>query len=198
MTLQTFTLGTFAQQGVAAGDFDSIATVTVGAGGSSSISFSSIPTGYKHLQLRGSLQTNRASYIVDNTMVRLNSDSGSNYGRHNVGASAATTTAPEAYGTGSANFAGPIPTPSSVATDRFNGFVLDILDYLDTNKNTTIRILGGYDINGTAGTGSFGGCLYLSSGVWLNTAAVNAVSFTPVDGTQFTQYSTVALYGIKA
>ena len=32
--------------------FESIQTVTVGSGGQSSISFSSIPSTYKHLQLR--------------------------------------------------------------------------------------------------------------------------------------------------
>ena len=46
----------------AATSFDSIATVTVGAGGSSSITFSSIPSTYKHLQIRLLAQTNRATY----------------------------------------------------------------------------------------------------------------------------------------
>ena len=35
------------------GSFSSIATVTVGSGGSSTVSFISIPQTYKHLQLRG-------------------------------------------------------------------------------------------------------------------------------------------------
>jgi hypothetical protein len=34
----------------AAGDFESIATVTVGSGGSAVISFTSIPSTYAHLQ----------------------------------------------------------------------------------------------------------------------------------------------------
>jgi hypothetical protein len=33
-------------------DFDSIATTTVGAGGASTITFSSIPSTYRHLQIR--------------------------------------------------------------------------------------------------------------------------------------------------
>lgn len=33
-------------------DYDSIATTTVGAGGAASITFSSIPSTYQHLQIR--------------------------------------------------------------------------------------------------------------------------------------------------
>ncbi len=176
--------------------YESIATVTLGTS-ASTISFTSIPSTYTHLQLRGSIQSNRSSYNVDNATVRFNSDSGANYSRHNVNASASTTTAPEAYGTGGATFGGPIPVVTGVATNVFNGFVLDILDYANTNKYKTMRILAGYDVNGTGGTGSFGGTVGLYSGAWQNTNAVTSITFAPVDGTNFTQYSTVALYGIK-
>ena len=37
----------------AGGDFESIATVTVGGGGAASIEFTSIPGTYQHLQIRG-------------------------------------------------------------------------------------------------------------------------------------------------
>ena len=185
------------QQGaIAVGDYESIATVTLGTS-ASTISFTSIPATYTHLQLRGSIQSNRGSYNVDNTTVRFNSDSAANYSRHNVNASASTTTAPEAYGTGGATFGGPIPVVTGVATNVFNGFVLDILDYANTNKYKTMRILAGYDVNGTGGTGSFGGTVGLYSGAWQNTNAVTSITFAPVDGTNFTQYSTVSLYGIK-
>jgi hypothetical protein len=176
--------------------YESIATVTLGTS-ASTISFTSIPSTYTHLQLRGSIQSNRSSYNVDNATVRFNSDSGANYSRHNVNASASTTTAPEAYGTGGATFGGPIPVVTGVATNVFNGFVLDILDYANTNKYKTMRILAGYDVNGTGGTGSFGGTVGLYSGAWQNTNAVTSITFAPVDGTNFTQYSTIALYGIK-
>ena len=45
----------FLGTGVAAStsSYESIATTTVGAGGSSSISFTSIPSTYTHLQVRG-------------------------------------------------------------------------------------------------------------------------------------------------
>lgn len=177
--------------------YESIATTTVGAGGSSSVTFSSIPSTYTHLVVRGSIQSNRGSYAIDNATVRFNSDSGANYSRHNLDASASTTTAPEAYGTGGATFGGPIPVVTGVATNVFNGFVMDVLDYASTNKYKTLRILGGYDVNGTTGTGSFGGTVGIYSGAWQNTAAVTSITLAPVDGTAFTQYSSFALYGIK-
>ena len=83
--------------GVAAStnSYESIATVTVGAGGSSSISFSSIPSTYKHLQIRS---INLSSSTDNNILMRFNSDSGANYSRHyvygdgaSVGASATTS-----------------------------------------------------------------------------------------------------------
>lgn len=180
----------------ATSSYDSIATVTLSTS-ASSITFSSIPATYTHLQLRGSIQSDRGSYNVDNATVRFNSDSGANYSRHNVDASASTTTAPEAYGTGGATFGGPIPTVTGVATNVFNGFVMDVLDYANTNKYKTMRILAGYDVNGTGGTGSFGGTVGLYSGSWQNTNAVTSITFAPVDGTNFKQYSKIALYGIK-
>jgi hypothetical protein len=69
----------------------------------------------------------------------------------------------------------------------FGALVIDILDYTNTNKNTTIRSLGGYDANGS-------GYLQLESMLWNNTAAINQI----VLGTGgWAQYSSFALYGIK-
>ena len=46
------------------GAYESIAgTVTVGSSGQSSIEFTNIPTGYKHLQLRGSFTTSTGNSI---------------------------------------------------------------------------------------------------------------------------------------
>ena len=180
-------------------NYYSIQTATVDSGGSGgTVTFSSIPSGYTHLQVRGIIQSNRGSYAIDNTMVRFNSDTGNNYSRHNLDASASSSTSPEAYGTGGSSFMGPIPTVTGVASNVFSGFVMDILDYTNVNKNKTIRILGGYDVNGTTGTGSFGGSVGIYSGAWYNSStAVNSISFSVVDGTAFNQYSTFELFGVK-
>ena len=55
------------------GDYESIATVTVGAGGSSSVTFSSIPSTYTHLQIRFTAQCSNSATAADNLAFRFNS-----------------------------------------------------------------------------------------------------------------------------
>jgi len=57
--------------------------------------------------------------------------------------------------------------------------------------------LQGFDANGTVGTGSLGGTIALSSGLWMNTAAVTSMSISMIDGTAFNTNSRFSLYGIK-
>ena len=64
-------------------NFYSLATTLVGAGGSSTVTFSSIPSGYKHLQIRAIARTNRSAG-VDIMSMRMNSDTGNNYADHLV------------------------------------------------------------------------------------------------------------------
>ena len=180
----------FLGEGVAAStnSYESIATVTVGAGGSSSISFTSIPSTYKHLQLRFIA---RGESTLARVALRANNDSGGNYTLHYL------------YGDGSAAGAGgttgqqqidltTIPTSSQTA-NAFGGAVVDILDYANTNTNKTIRSLGGDDLNGS------GGYSILYSGAWLNTSAINRIDIIPgtVGSGNIAQYSSFALYGVK-
>jgi hypothetical protein len=81
-------IGIIASSGgaAAAGDYESIATVTVGSGGSSSISFTSIPSTYQHLQVRA---IQRCSSGVNNLQMQLNSDTGNNYSTHRLGGTGA-------------------------------------------------------------------------------------------------------------
>jgi hypothetical protein len=183
--------------GLSTNSYESIATVTVGSGGSSSISFTSIPATYTHLQIRGILQTNRSSYIVDLTKVQFNSDTGANYSGHNLFGGYNTTPNVNADGSANASSMQFHGLNSGVSANVFNGVVMDILDYANTNKYKTVRNLQGFDVNGTVGTGSLGGTIALSSGSWRNTNAVTSVNISMVDGTLFNQYSSLALYGIK-
>ncbi len=66
---------------------------------------------------------------------------------------------------------------------------LDILDYADTNKYKTCRLLWGQDLNG-------GGRVALQSANWQKTAAITQIDFSCATG-NFMQYSQFALYGIK-
>jgi hypothetical protein len=169
------------------GDFESIATVTVGAGGSSEINFSSIPSTYQHLQIRVLCRDNRAA-DANSVFYRINTDTGSNYAYHILAGDGSNTSAGAASST--AFTYGMIIPSANMTSGRFAVGVIDILDYANTNKNTTIRTLQGYDVNG-------GGHVRFNSGLWINTAAVNAVRLYPDGGASFVQHSHFALYGIK-
>lgn len=173
-------------RGAAAGDFEAIASTTVGAGGASSIEFTSIPGTYQHLQIRGLVRNTGTSQR--SVFVQFNSDTGSNYAYHLL------------YGNGSAAGAenGVSQTGaqaisqvfSSATSNIFSAFVMDILDYSSTSKNTTIRTFGSRDENGA-------GLASIYSGLWNSTSAVTSVKLYPL-ADNLAQYSTAALFGIKA
>ena len=169
--------------------YESIATVLVGSGGSSSISFSSIPSNFKHLQIRCIMK--KAGAGNDSfSLMTLNSDTGNNYATHYLlGTGAVALAGANAPSVGNI-FAGVTwGTGSSFSSSTFSAAVIDILDYTNTNKNTTVRTLTGTDGNGA-------GQVDLVSGVWLNTAAVTTINIAG-NGGNFNQYSQFALYGIK-
>ena len=163
--------------------YESIMTYTVGSGGQSTITFSVIPSTYKHLQLRviGNVSTD------SNMTMRLGNgsvDSGSNYSWHQL------------YGAGSGS-GGAVSGANSTqmyfasmtnGSNIFAASIIDILDYADTNKYKTVRGLDGYDANGS-------GVVDLASGSWRNTAAVDTIELKCA--ANFNQYSSFALYGIK-
>lgn len=163
--------------------YESISTVTVGAGGSSTVTFSSIPSTYKHLQIRGWLITNTDG---GSPIMRFNSDSGSNYAAHWLTGNGSSASASSSTSTSSMYFCG---TAAGTSATYPMPFVVDILDYANTNKNKVIRSLSGRDSNGSGEVG-------LYSGVWLNTSAVTTIEMQSA-GRTISQYSSFALYGIK-
>jgi hypothetical protein len=181
-------LGILASSGaVAGGSYESISTTTVGAGGTGTVTFSSIPSTYKHLQIRGIARTDRATYNSDPLKLTFNADGGSNYARHFLlgdGSSAS------ADGVSSQTFIQNYLITTNVATSGvFAAFVIDILDYGSTSKTKTVRTLMGFDNNGS-------GFIGLNSGLWNSTSAITSLSLAGQFGT-FQQYSEFALYGIK-
>lgn len=164
----------------------SIATTTVGSGGASSVTFSSIPSTYTHLQVRGIMRnTNQNSFVL---RARFNSDTGSNYARHTLKGTGAAASATGETTQTSMSFDEMSPVSGNTAS-VFGGMVWDVLDYANTNKYKTSRTLGGFDANGS-------GQIIFDSALWQSTTAVSSISiFMASDN--FAQYSSFALYGIK-
>jgi len=166
------------------GDFESIQTVTV-ASTAASIQFTSIPSSYQHLQVRGISRTARAD-DGDQLYFQFNADTGSNYSHHNLEGNGTSATATAA--TSAVKISMPRTTATSTTANIFGAAVIDILDYKDTNKNTTIRGLGGWDGNGS-------GYVNLRSGSWMNTSAVTSITITAISN--FAANSHFTLYGIR-
>ena len=171
--------------------FESIATITVGAGGQSSIDFTSIPSTYKHLQIRGIGRNASATTGLNILKYRFNADSGSNYTSHSLYGTGAAASATNTTGSSFGWFSRTSLISNNSTTNVFGGFIIEILDYASTSKNRTTRTLAGVDINGT-------GAVELTSSVWLNsTTAINQITLYDEASANFTQYSSFALYGIK-
>jgi len=164
--------------------YESIATIN-GTGSSGTITFSSIPSTYTHLQIRCFMLSGTSD---DAPYMRFNGDTGSNYYTHNVLGEGGTARV-QGYNSSSSNIGGAwwgfkngIPSVS----------IIDILDYQSTSKYKTSRTLSGQDNNATTY-----GSVALFSGLWLNTVAISSISIFLSGTASFSTTAQFALYGIK-
>jgi len=172
---------------VASTAFESIATAS-GTGSSNTITFSSIPSTYQHLQIRSLVRSTFAATGVGSFRVRLNGDTGSNYAWHFIYASG---TSVSATGAASATFMDLdlVVSRNNNTAGIFGAMLVDIHDY----ASTTIRSFSGVNQNSaTASEQSIG----LESGLWISTSAITRLDITSGGGNWKTG-STFALYGIK-
>jgi len=166
--------------------YELISTTILGAT-TSTITFSSIPSTYKHLQIRFALVGSGASADRD-VLFRLNGDTASNYSVHSLTASGAG--APSSGGNGSQLYIKLLGAVFGIQTIPTAGYI-DVLDYASTSKNKTIKTLIGQVQNSSSSSE-----LSLLSGSWMNTATVT--SFTLFMNTAtFSIGNRVSLYGIK-
>ena len=171
------------------GSYDSIATYSISSN-TSSVTFSSLPTGYKHFQIRSSIRTDRSDSWFDALLIRVNNDSAtSSYSAHYLSGVGTSAVAGNESGGNNGAVAYRLAGSQALAS-VFGSIVTDILDVYDTNKYKTIRSLGGMEDN-TRGE------IYLTSAAWLSTAAISSLVLLPRNGTNFVAGSKIALYGIK-
>lgn len=168
------------------GEFISLASAT-GTGSSGTITFSSIPSTYQHLQIRGIFRSDVGAQIA-NLGVQLNNVGGAPYARHYIeGSGSGLISQPNTAQT--AMVIGPAAA-GSLAANIVSPWIIDIHDYASSTKSKVIRNFGGYDANGS-------GQLYLSSGLLPATTAITSVALYLTGGSNFTTATQVALYGIK-
>jgi hypothetical protein len=199
-TSYTFTAQAVAPWGTSAASSDSssvsmyngmtaLATVTVGSGGAANVTFSSIPSGYSHLQLRAFARADNSG-TDSRPSLQINGDTGANYSNHHIYFEG---TSPASQGFTSNNVIdrlGYMPAAGSLSS-TFAVFIMDFLDYSNTSKYKTIRSLNGHDENTVGRYSSY------ASGVWMSTSAISTLTFTVAGGGNFVQYTNFALYGVK-
>ena len=175
--------------GGGAGSYESIATVTA-AGGETSITFSSIPSTYKHLQIRGIGKANFSSVASLWATLNFNGDTtAANYANHQLIGDGSTVTASGATATGNIQVMS-LVSNNAAETNMFGAAIIDIHDYASTTKNKTVRSFTGDSRNSTTGR------VELDSGLWLSTAAVTSITLNR-PGFPFVAGSVFSLYGIK-
>ena len=169
--------------------FYSIATVT-GTGSASSLTFSSIPSTYKALQIRAIGRDTNAGTSAGNFLMTFNSDTGANYSRHRLIGTGAAVAASGASGGTNINLSA-FAWFSGTAANIFGVAIVDIQDYASTSKNKTVRGFLGVDDNGASGNQQ----ITLSSAAWYSTSAVSTITLI-ADGTAFSTSTSFALYGV--
>jgi hypothetical protein len=167
------------------GSYESIATGT--GSGTNTLTFSSIPATFTHLQLRYIARSTGSGDFRDFDFTINGSTS---YKSHYLqGNGSAASASIDAGGTTAIRL-GLCPA-SAMTSGVFSVGVIDILDYKDTNKNTTVRALVGVNTNNVVTER-----ITFLSGLYLATTAVTSVTFTLNIG-NFETGSQFALYGIK-
>ena len=164
--------------------FTKIASVTVGAGGASSIDFTSIPSTYTDLCIKISGRCTLADANFSSVLMEFNGSSANKsnrfiYGNGSSAISGTDTNLASVLSAGNAN----------TTSNTFGNAEIYIPNYAgSTNKSSSAD--GVAEANATTAT------MALTANLWSNTAAVTSIRLYFNSG-NFAQYSTAVLYGIK-
>ena len=168
-----------------ANTFTLIASSTVGAGGASSIDFTSIPSTYTDLVIKYSLRSSSTTDDYLGVKLSFNSSTTSFTIRQVTGTG--STASSSNYSTN--NPSGYMQAGLTTASTFASGDIY-IPNYAgSTNKSFSTDSVA----ENNAATANL---LSLLAGLWSNTAAITSISLTPATG-NFVQYSTAYLYGVK-
>jgi len=167
-----------------ANTFELIASSTVGAGGASSIDFTSIPSTYSDLLIKCSLRTGEAAIYTD-IDITFNGESA----RQWRGFYAVTTSLGTSTNT-SFNIVAPATAANSTASNFSN---CDI--YIQNYTSSGVKSIGSEGVSENNSGSNF--VLNMSGNTVTNGTAVTTINLVPFGGNSFVQYTTAYLYGIK-
>ena len=166
--------------------FTLISSVTVGAGGASSIDFTSIPNTYTDLCLKVSAKSTTGggdssdgyNISFNGVTTNLSSRSLSAYGTTAYSGSSASV------------ISGGVLNGTGASTSIFNNDEIYVPNYANgAAKSVSIDYVN--ESNSASGNG-----LGLRAGLWNSTSVITRITLTPSSGS-FAQYSTAYLYGVS-
>jgi hypothetical protein len=182
-TFGNFTVSAFGFGKGGKADFELIQTQTT-ASAVASVTFTGIPTVYRHLLIRG-------AYLINGTVrvaVRLNGDTGSNYSWHTMDGNGLNNTVSTANNFTTNMIQGGFTTNRFVANTN-SPLLVEILDYQQA-KNKTVTTFTGYQDD------TSGSRIAVGTGLWNSTAAVTSVTVLASTG-NIVADSRFSLYGIR-
>jgi hypothetical protein len=159
-------------------------TVTVGAGGAATITFSSIPATYTDLVLVTSLRSDKPSYGFSNFSLSINGSTSTFTTRYVEGNGASATSGSTSTGA-SGNINGPSSTASTFSNTQF---------YF---PNYTSSANKSYSLDHVTEANATTAWMNLTAGLWSTTSAITSLTLTEGNSSVFAQYTTASLYGIS-
>ena len=179
----------------AANYYEHISSETITASGSiSSVTFSSIASTYKHLEVRVYINATRGLMFL-----RMNSDTtASNYYSiyHTLShPTNISTTGDFGFGYDTAEAGVYLLATASNSGTNFQGFKLTLPDYANTTRWKQVARTAAI-LNGGANQGD----IYVmeTNARWKSTSAITSLTFTPGTGYTFNDGTVFSLYGVKS
>jgi len=161
-----------------------INSVTVGSGGASDISFTSIPSTYTDLLIKLSTRDSRSGNPYNEVSVTFNGSG--TYSRKTI------------YGTGTAAGSEGDSTGKWVysdTTDATSNTFSNAEMYIPNYTSSNAKSISADSV--TENNSSSGNTLIFAAGLGTTTSAITSITLTPNLSNTFLQYSTAYLYGIS-
>jgi hypothetical protein len=166
-----------------------IASTTVGVGGASNITFSSIPATYTDLTVVISGKSATGA-VQDAMRMQFNGDTGANYSSRTLYSDSVSSVSSTSYsGIGYFLNVGWFPANSNTA-NVFGNFLVSIPNY----AGSTVKTVSFDSVAETSG-GSFTGGLAIAGGRWNSTAAITSIKIYTDFGNNLIENSSAYLYG---
>jgi hypothetical protein len=170
-----------------------IASYTVGAGGASTIDFTSISSTYTDLLLKFSCRTSGTVDNFENVKVQFNGSGGTAYFDRNLYGTGSGVNTASASNSSQANTYFQYSDAGGSTANTFSSGEMYIPNYASAN-NKSFSVDSVTENNSSATNSAISS---IAAELWASSSAINRITLTPNVAGVFAQNSTAYLYGIK-